>query len=65
MSPVTGILDSIDGALRDHETSADAMRWVPEEERKPAEAGPAFPWRGVVDGEWIEPVRPLAARPGA
>lgn len=34
-----GILDVIDGALRDFETSADAMRWVPEEKRKPGPAG--------------------------
>lgn len=28
-----GILDSIDGALADYRLSADAMRWVPEDER--------------------------------
>ena len=25
----SGVLDSIDGALRDYETSGDAMRWAP------------------------------------
>lgn len=30
---MTGILDSIDGALRDFETGRDAMRWLPEESR--------------------------------
>ena len=29
------ILDTIDGAIRDAETSSDAMRWVPEDERAP------------------------------
>lgn len=28
-----GILDSIDGALRDYGTSCDAMRWMPENKR--------------------------------
>ena len=39
-----GILDSIDGALYDFETSKDAMRWVPEDERhagnRPAAVSP-------------------------
>lgn len=36
LSRVTlGILDQIDGALRDFDTSGDAMRWIPEGERKP------------------------------
>jgi hypothetical protein len=37
----SGILDQIDGALRDFETSTDAMRWVPEGKRefKPAHTG--------------------------
>lgn len=35
-----GILDSIDGALRDFETSRDAMRWVPEEKREAAPPEP-------------------------
>ena len=26
---ISGVLDSIDGALRDYETSGDAMRWAP------------------------------------
>jgi len=29
----SGVLDSIDGALRDYETSNDAMRWAPPENR--------------------------------
>lgn len=33
MGRVTTILDSIDGAVRDWETSRDAMRWVPGEAR--------------------------------
>lgn len=35
-----GILDSIDGALRDFDTSHDAMRWVPVEGRGAAPPGP-------------------------
>jgi hypothetical protein len=35
----TDILGSIDGALRDFETSADAMRWLPGEKRAPSPAG--------------------------
>lgn len=31
----SGILDQIDGALRDFDTSGDAMRWVPEGGRRP------------------------------
>ncbi len=37
------ILDTIDGALRDYETSGDAMRWAPEEKRA---ASPGLPLRG-------------------
>ena len=29
----SGVLDSIDGAIRDYETSKDAMRWAPPESR--------------------------------
>lgn len=32
----SSLLDSIDGALRDYETSADAMRWAPPEGRDSA-----------------------------
>jgi hypothetical protein len=37
----SGILDVIDGALRDCAVSTDAMRWLPEEEREVAPAGAA------------------------
>jgi hypothetical protein len=37
----SGILDSIDGALRDYETGADAMRWVPGDRRELRPASPA------------------------
>lgn len=33
----SGVLDSIDGAIRDYETSKDAMRWAPPEDRAAAE----------------------------
>ena len=37
------ILASIDGALRDYELSADAMRWLPEEKREaPPALAPVF-----------------------
>jgi hypothetical protein len=35
----TDVLESIDGALRDFETSTDAMRWLPEDKRAPSPAG--------------------------
>jgi hypothetical protein len=47
-----GILDSIDGALRDWEVSADAMRWLPEGERVAAPA--------VVPAAAIRPPVPVA-----
>lgn len=31
---MTDIIDTIDGALRDWDTSDDAMRWVPEDDRQ-------------------------------
>lgn len=34
----TDVLESIDGALRDFETSKDAMRWLPEDKRAPSPA---------------------------
>jgi hypothetical protein len=37
---VTGILDSIDGALSDYVLSDDAMRWQPEGKREPAAKAP-------------------------
>jgi hypothetical protein len=50
---VTGILDSIDGALRDFETSTDAMRWVPEDERKSVAAQRSAASAAARSGEWI------------
>jgi hypothetical protein len=38
-----GILDSIDGALRDFETSKDAMRWLPEDKRPDGPASDGIP----------------------
>jgi hypothetical protein len=42
---MTDVLAMIDGALRDYETGADAMRWVPPDDRAPrppAVAGPVM-----------------------
>jgi hypothetical protein len=47
----SGILDQIDGALRDFDTSGDAMRWwVPEGERRPWPDAVA-PVAGTIDTE--------------
>jgi hypothetical protein len=54
----TSVLDSIDGALRDFETSTDAMRWVPEGERLAAVMpdAPPGPWIPLDGATWIAPV---------
>lgn len=41
MTGTTGdILDAIDGALRDHAVSGDAMRWCPDPEAREEDDGP-------------------------
>jgi hypothetical protein len=65
VSNVPGILDSIDGALRDCTVSGDAMRWVPEggREASPKQAA-SVPWIDL-RGSAVVLSRPLAVRPGA
>lgn len=47
------IIESIDGALRDWETSDDAMRWVPPEDRKPKDARYVPTLREAVMAVWL------------
>lgn len=58
----SGVLDSIDGAIRDYETSSDAMRWRPGGEREAEPAPPRSPWFDL-SGATIVLNRPLATAP--
>lgn len=55
-----GVLGAIDGALRDYEVSAGAMRWVPEEgrESRPEEERQVVTWVSepspALAGPWSE-----------
>lgn len=57
------ILDTIDGALRDYETSGDAMRWAPEGKRAAVAAAdvPVFDLSGFAGAveRMAEAIRPV------
>lgn len=50
MTTEAGVLAAIDGALQDYETSGDAMRWVPPEDREPDPEAVLAASRAVLDG---------------
>jgi hypothetical protein len=58
---MTDVLAAIDGALHDYETGADAMRWVPPDDREPEpEADLAAAARTVMLGIRVD-VEPFMA----
>jgi hypothetical protein len=68
-SPAGDILDLIDGAVRDYELSADAMRWAPDGEATNdiirVQLHTSSPWAGACDPEVGDPRSAVRTEPAS